>query len=49
MNTDETKTENELATEPHGKHGMEEEDLTFKIRGCVYFTHPKAEIRRFVL
>jgi GxxExxY protein len=36
MNTDETKTENELATEPHGKHGMEEEDLTFKIRGCGY-------------
>ena len=33
MNTDETKTENELATETHG---MEEEDLTFKIRGCVY-------------
>jgi hypothetical protein len=36
MNTDETKTENALATEPHGKHGIEEEELTFKIRGCVY-------------
>jgi len=36
MNTDKTKTENALATETHGKHGMEEEELTFKIRGCVY-------------
>jgi len=28
---------------------MEEEEITFKIRGCVNFAHPKAEIRRFVL
>jgi len=33
MNTDETMTGTALATEPHGQHGMEEEDLTFKIRG----------------
>jgi GxxExxY protein len=36
MNTDKTESENVLATETHGKHGMEEEELTFKIRGCVY-------------
>lgn len=33
MNTDKTKTEIALTTETHG---LEDEELTFKIRGCVF-------------